>query len=118
MFDLQARVHFHEVELIARGDEFHGSRADVTDSTCGPHRGLAHLDPAPRAQTWRRRFFDDLLVPALDRTIALVQIDAVAARVGKDLDLDMTRTGEVTLDQHPIVAEGFERLTTRAFQGR
>ncbi len=37
------------------------------------------------------RFFDHLLVAALDGALALVQVDHVAVAVAQDLDLDVAR---------------------------
>ena len=47
---------------------------------------------------------------ALHRAVALEQIDAVAQRVGEDLDFDVARFGDVFLDQHMVVAEARQRL--------
>ena len=45
-------------------------------------------------------------MPALNRTVTLVQMNAVAMLVGKDLDFDMPRAGQIALDQHPGIAKG------------
>ncbi len=42
MLDLQPRVHLHEVEGVALGDELHRAGADVADRAGGGDRGLAH----------------------------------------------------------------------------
>src|SRR5947209_20383582 len=49
-------------------------------------------------------------MPALDRAIALEEIDAIAMAVGKDLDFHMARVFEMFLDQHTVVAERRRRL--------
>jgi hypothetical protein len=49
-------------------------------------------------------------VAALHRAVALVQVDAVAERVGKHLDLDVARALQVFFDQHLVVAEGADRF--------
>ena len=43
MLDLDARVHFHEIEpaACAIDDTFNGARARVTDAPAKPHRGGA-----------------------------------------------------------------------------
>jgi hypothetical protein len=50
-------------------------------------------------------------VAALQRAVALEQVDRIAVLVAEDLDLDVARLGEVFLDQHPAVAE--TRLASR-----
>ena len=45
----------------------------------------------------RGRLLDQLLVAALDRAVALAQVDHVAVRVGEHLDLDVARILQVAL---------------------
>ena len=71
----------------------------------GGHGGLAHGAAAFLGHAGRGRFLDDLLVAALHRAVALEQVDAIALRVGEDLDLYMARLLQVALDQHAVVAE-------------
>ncbi len=42
VFDLQAGVHFQEVEVSVLEEELHRARADVVDRPGGVDRGLAH----------------------------------------------------------------------------
>ena len=106
VLDLQPRVHLHEVEAaVLVGDELDGAGAHVAHGLGGGHRGVAHgLAPGGR-HAGRGRFLQHFLVAALHRAVTLEQVDAVALGVGKDLDLDVARAGEVFLDQHPVVAE-------------
>ena len=60
---------------------------------------------------WSRRDFDDLLVPPLDRAIALEEMDGVALGVGEDLHLDAPRAAYGLLNERSRVAE-------RAFASR
>ena len=53
---------------------------------------------------------DQLLVPPLDRAVALAQVDHPAGAVAHDLDLDVARLGQVLLDVHRAVAERRQRL--------
>src|SRR6516225_10507497 len=48
---------------------------------------------------------------ALNRAVALEQVDAVAARVAEHLDLDMAGLQYILLDQDALVAEGVGGLT-------
>ena len=53
----------------------------------------------------RRRDLDDLLVPSLDRAVALEEVDHVPRAVGEDLHLDVPRVDDGLLDEHRRVAE-------------
>ena len=76
MLDLEARVHLEEEELAGRREqELDGAGALVADRLAGHDRGLAER-VAQRAGDGRaRRLLDDLLVPALDRALALIEVD-------------------------------------------
>ena len=65
---------------------------------------------ALRAGEWP--FLPHLLVPALQRAIALAQMDGMALAVAEDLKLDMARLLEIFLKVDGIVAEGGPRLGT------
>jgi len=58
-----------------------------------------------------RRYFNDLLVPALDGAVALEEVDSVALSIGEDLDFDVTRTLEEALDKDGAITE--RRLSLR-----
>jgi hypothetical protein len=53
---------------------------------------------------------DNLLVPPLDRAIALPQADRVAQRIREDLDLDVPGPHDVALDEDVAVPERLLRL--------
>ena len=53
----------------------------------------------------RGRLLDQLLVAALDRAVALAEVDDVAVRVGEDLDLDVARVGQVALEVDASASE-------------
>ena len=53
----------------------------------------------------RRRLFDDFLMAALDRALALAEVHDRAVRVGEDLELDVPRPAQVAFEQHGVVAE-------------
>ncbi len=59
----------------------------------------------------RGRFFDDLLVPSLDRALALAEVHHSAVGVAEDLDLDVAAAGQVALGEDTIIAEPGEGLT-------
>ncbi len=58
----------------------------------------------------RRPLLDDLLVTALDRAVALAEMDPVALAIDRDLDLDVAVVLEPRLEIQGVVAEGGLRL--------
>ncbi len=99
MLDLQPGVDLEEVELPGRiDDELDRAGADVADRLAERDRGLAHRGAAPGIERHRRRLLDHLLVAALDRALALVEVDDVAVGVADDLDLDVARPLDVALE--------------------
>src|SRR2546423_4876158 len=116
MLDLQTRVHLHEPETIRPQslrrvrDEFDSAGSDVTDGPRRAHRRRTHLFAHRFRHTGRGCFFDDLLMPPLQRTVALEEMYRTAMGIGEHLHLDMPWSGDVFLDQHAIVAEHRHRL--------
>ena len=118
MLDLQPRVDFQEVEL-AVGRQQKLDRAGVRRSRSPwPPRTAASVIAARSASSSAGdgRFFDDLLMPPLDRALALEQVHDVAVRVAEDLDLDVPRGFDVGLDEQRAVAKGGLRFLARGFQ--
>ena len=119
MLDLQPRIHLHEVEpAVLLGDELDGARADVADRLRRRDRGFAHRAAALRRHAGCRRLFQHLLVAPLHRAVALEQVHGVAVRIAEHLDLDVPRRGQVSLEQHAIVAEGRLGLALRGRERR
>ena len=84
-------------------------RAAVADRTRGVDRDRADALPQLGVDRRRRRLLDELLVAALDRAVALAEVDDVAVPVGEHLHLDVARILEVALDvdgRRPVVAGG------------
>ena len=114
MFDLDARVHLHEVvRAVLVEQHLHGARAEIADRLRAEHGGVAHLLAQRRRHGRARRLFNQLLVASLDGAVALAEVDAVAVRVAEDLELDVARPLEVFLDVDGAVAERGERLGAR-----
>ena len=111
MLDLQPRVHFHEPDAVGAqafasiGDEFDGARADIIDRLRRLDRGGAHRLARRLVHAGRGGFLDHLLVAALQRAIALEQVDDIAVGVAEHLHLDVARARDVFFDQDMIVAE-------------
>src|SRR3546814_2783857 len=55
-------------------------------------------------------FLDHLLMPPLERAVALEQVDDIAVGVAEHLHLDMAGGQDIFLDQHMIIAERCRRL--------
>src|SRR3546814_6716864 len=118
MLDRKPRVHFEEVEALARrigarDDQLDRPRAIIADrlrqrDALFAHR-LAHLVGDER----RRRFLDDLLVAALDAALAFVEVEDIAVLVAEDLNLDVARVEDEFLDKDAVVAEAADRKSTR-----
>src|SRR5260221_13858668 len=89
MLDLEPRVHLHEEEMVALGDELDCPGADIADRLRRRDRRLAHRPATSLVHAGRRRLLDDFLMAPLDRAVALEEMDAVALRDGEDLHLDM-----------------------------
>ena len=115
VLDLQPGVHLHEEALspsprVARDDELDGARAGVAAGPGGRAGGGAHRRALPGRQQRRRRLLDDLLVPALQRALALAEVDHAAVLVGQHLDLDVPGSRDQALDEQGVVAERAARL--------
>ena len=106
VLDLDPAVDLDEVgvavvvdEELERADVLVAGRDDGTDRALGER-----LAPG-RGHRRRRRLLEDLLVPALDRAVALPQVDAVAEPVDRDLDLDVPVVLQPALEVQRVVAE-------------
>ena len=111
VFHLKTRVHLEEVEVpVTIDDEFHSTRAGVAHCLRQSDRLFAHRLTCSFVKERRRRFFDNLLVPALDRTFAFVQVDAVAMGIRQNLNFDVARLGDEFLDKDTVIAKRRRRF--------
>jgi hypothetical protein len=99
-----------------RHDEFHRAGADIVDRLRRGDRGFAHRACGARVEEGRGRFLQHLLVAALRRALALVEMDDVAVGVAEHLEFDMPRMLDVALEDHARVAERAGRLALRRGQ--
>ena len=108
VFDLDAGVHFHEVEAaVVIDEELHGAGVFVANFLRKSDGGIAHFFAHRRVHQGRGAFLDDLLVATLDGAIAFAQMDDVPVGVGDDLKLDVVRVDDEFLDVNVGVSEGF-----------
>ncbi len=89
----------------------------VADGAGGIDGNLAYPLAESGVDRRRRRLLDQLLVAALDRAVALAEVDDVAMRVGKHLHLDVPRILEVALDVDRRVREVRLALAPGGFEG-
>src|SRR3954452_7974355 len=113
MLDLDPAVDLDEEEAPVAVDEelecpdvLVAGRDDRSD---GP---FAQLRPGGDREDRRGRLLDDLLVAALDRAVALAEVDAAAEPIDRHLDLDVPVLVEPLLQVDRIVAERRLRLRT------
>src|SRR5260221_9039045 len=96
MFDLETRIHLHEVKMgILVDKEFDLAGSDITYGPRCRHRDCSEPSPQFCSQSRCWRFLNDLLVAALDRTISLKEMHAVAVSIGKHLDFNVPRIRQV-----------------------
>ena len=113
VLDLKAGIHFKEEELSLLVDELDGSCVVIADSLRCLHCGLTHrfLNTIGQARSWS--LFNELLVATLRRAVTSGDPHHVALRIAHQLNLDMARPGEVTLDVDLVTTEEGFRFTLR-----
>src|SRR5215475_7950900 len=106
MLDLDARVHLDEVEAAILVEELDGADAEIVDLAHRLGHRLADCLARAGIEGGRGAFLPDLLMAALQRAVALAEVDGAAPAVAQDLDLDMAWAGEIFLEIDRVVAEG------------
>jgi len=118
MLYLKTGVDLEKVEAsIRREDELDRAGVLIANRFAARDGRSAHLVSKHLVQRRRRRLLDDLLVPALDRTLSLVEMNQIAVAVAEDLDLDVARPRDVALEEHAIVAEPARGFALRRGHG-
>ena len=118
VLDLDPGVDLDEVEVVVGVDEeLAGAGVDVAGGLGEPDGGLAELRADLERQGRRGRFLDELLVPALERAVAVPAVDDVAVRVGEDLDLDVAGPVDELLEVDARVLEGGLGLVAGRLEG-
>src|SRR5579859_2578966 len=114
MFDLQARVHLHEiVAVLLVKQKFERACVAVADLLHGANGLFANLVAQFRRQMRAGRLFQHLLMSALARAVALSQIHAMPEVVDQHLNLDMSRAFQVAFNIESVVAERLAHLVLR-----
>ena len=117
VLDLHARVHLQEEVLPVLEQALDRAGADVVDGARRVDADLADRLAHRLVDGRGRRLLDQLLVAALDRAVALAEVDDVAVAVGEDLDLDVARVGQVALEVDGAVGEELLALARGALEG-
>ena len=105
MLDLQPGVHLDEVELAIFVEKLDGAGAAILHALHRVDADLAHALALLGTDHRRGRFLEHFLVAPLQRTVALAEVDGIAAAVAEHLEFDMTRIAEIFLDIDGGVAE-------------
>src|SRR5687768_12017445 len=96
MLYLQPCVDFQEPEPGLSGrpfldQELYRARVDIASGLPRRYGRFRHPRPQLRSKNGRWALFDDLLVPPLNRTLTLEEVDYVPMAIAEDLELDMVR---------------------------
>src|SRR5690606_31357368 len=106
MFHLKASVHLDEVELAILPEELDRPGAAIAHIGHRLRDDTAHSITFLGGYYGRGRFFEDLLVAALQRTIAFAEMDRIAVPVAEHLEFDVARIAEIFFEIDRFVAEG------------
>ena len=89
VLDLEPRVHLQEVEAVPLHQELDGPGVPVAGRLRHADARRVKARPQVGIEPGGRRLLDQLLMPPLDRAIALEEVDQRPVLVGEDLDLDV-----------------------------
>src|SRR5262249_3235884 len=114
MLDLDTRVHLDEMKLaVLIHEEFDRACVAVADGGERLAQDAANFLAQFRRNLQRRRFFEQLLVAALNRALALSEADDVSVLVSENLKFDVPWVLDVLLHVEVAVAEGLGGLRLR-----
>ena len=110
VLNLDPRIHLDE-DVLTRtlsfgfDQELHSSRTGIVDRLGEAHRVMAQgvTQLGRNARSWRD--LNELLVPSLDRAVALEQMNGVPLGVSEDLYLDVPAAANGLLNERRRVAE-------------
>ena len=106
VLDLDACVEFEKPDLIARHQEL--GRAGAAVVSCPSKRNSRFIKPRAQRVIDDRRgaLLEHLLVPTLDRAVALAERDHTTVGIGKQLDFDVVRALDKSLGVHAAITKG------------
>ncbi len=106
MLHLQSRVHLDEEELAVLVEELDRAGARIAEPLDRASADVADARALLGIEGRGVCLLPHLLVPALQRAVALAQMHAIPAPVSEHLDFDVARLAQVFLDIDAVVAEG------------
>ena len=118
VFDLQAGVHFEKVMSFAGVvvDKLNRAGRLIRHRLPQPHCRFEQLFANLGGQSGRGSFFDDLLIAALHRAIALTESEDRSFPVAEDLHFDVPRFGDEFLKIKTAAAKTGLTLTRNDFE--
>ena len=115
MLDLQPGVHLDKIEFVVLVQKLDRAGAAILHALHRIDADLAHGFTLFGADHRRRRFLEHFLMPALQGTVALAEMDRVATAITEHLEFDMARITEIFLDIDSGIAERGLGLGTGLF---
>src|SRR5260370_1208344 len=118
VLDLDTRINLDEIPILRINivEELDGSRIAIVGLARELHRGGAEFSASARGEVRRWSYFDDLLVAALDGTIAFVKVQQVPVTIATDLDFQVPRPRHIFFQENGCISEGGARLPLSLFQ--
>src|SRR5262249_52433495 len=98
VLDLDARVHLDEIKLAVLVEELDRADAEIFELAHRLGDGFADGGARGLVERGAAALFPDLLIPALQRAVALAQMDGTAVAVAQHLDFDVARMREIFLE--------------------
>src|SRR5439155_21908213 len=113
-----ARIELNEIPFVRINvvEKLDGSGIAIVGFARELHGGIAELGANTRGKIRCRSNFDDLLVAALNRAVAFVKMQQVAVMVGKDLDFQVARAGQILFQENGCVAKSGACFTLGFFE--
>ena len=100
MLHLNPRIDLNEIEIAGRRQQkFHRAGIGITDLARQRYCRICHAALDFRRDRRRRALFNDLLMPPLDRAIALIKMHHVAVMIAKNLHFNVARAFNIFLHQ-------------------
>ena len=107
VFHLQSGVHFQEIKLVVTVQQkLNSPRVLVLTCLGDSDRGLPHGLSKSGGEAGGGGFFDELLVPSLDRTFPFKKVDGASRGIGQDLNFDVAGVFKVLFDENRTIAKG------------
>src|SRR5690606_13670914 len=117
MLDLKARVHLDEEEFAVLVKELDRAGAGIAEFGHGIGHPCTDLYALLDIERRRGGFLPNLLMAALQRAVALAQVDGLTGAVAHDLYFDMARLFEIFLDINGFIAKSSACFRARRGQG-